>query len=121
MGGFRDEVTSDGMDWVSQALQKAGGARIPSNFQVTAPVHTPQARRGSMPRRAFRNPQTEAFLSLLDLPYNLEPTLINLPRKLLDLPFLSCQFLRLTFPEATSVQGNYPARTVLDKNQVGND
>lgn len=103
MGGFRDEVTSEGMDCVSQALQKAGGARIPSNFQITAPVHTPQARRGSMPRRAFRNPQTEAFLSLLDLPYNLEPNIINLPRKLLACSFLSCHFLPLTFPEAMSI------------------
>lgn len=73
MGGFRDEVTDEGVAWVSEALQRAGGPRIPSNFQLTAPVHNPQARRGTMPRRAYRNPQTEALLDLLGLPYNLEP------------------------------------------------
>ena len=100
MGGFRDEVTADGVAWISQALQKVGGSKIPSNFQRTAPVHTPQAKRGSMPRQARRNPQTEALLKLLDLPYNLEPNVAENPGRMLAclsclcLSHIPCQVFR---------------------------
>ena len=73
MGGHRAEVTEEGVAWVREALGKAGGSRVPTNFEPTAPVHNPAQQRGRMPQKGLRNPQTLALLRLLDLPYNLEP------------------------------------------------
>lgn len=73
MGGFRGEVTDEGLAWVRTALQNAGGGKIPGNFEQTAPLHNARQQRGNMPQKALRNPQTLALLKLLDLEYNLEP------------------------------------------------
>ncbi|PSC75631.1 lariat debranching enzyme [Micractinium conductrix] len=55
--------------------ERNGGATVPQNFQLTAPPfdpNDPRMKQGHMPQRPVRNPQTEAFLSMLDLPYNLD-------------------------------------------------
>lgn len=53
----------------------AGGARVPLNFEQTAPAYdpaNPRMQRGRMPTDSLRNPQTVAFLDMLGLPYNLD-------------------------------------------------
>ncbi|KAI7845707.1 hypothetical protein COHA_000821 [Chlorella ohadii] len=55
--------------------ERNGGLAVPHNFVPTAPAFDPaqpQMRSGRMPTRAVRNPQTEAFLEALGLPYNLD-------------------------------------------------
>ncbi|KAF6255577.1 lariat debranching enzyme, C-terminal domain-containing protein [Scenedesmus sp. NREL 46B-D3] len=60
--------------FVQQLLQQRGSSSIPANFAPTAPAYDPAAgrKRGNMPSSSFRNPQTEALLSMLGLPYNLD-------------------------------------------------
>jgi hypothetical protein len=55
--------------WVEKRLAEKGYA-IPTEFHMTAPAYSPNSARhrgGHM-----RNPQTEAFLQLLELPYLLD-------------------------------------------------
>lgn len=54
------------------ALAARGGAAVPNNFQQTAPGPSGRGAGGRMPAAAARNPQTEAFLDMLGLPYNLD-------------------------------------------------
>eukprot|EP00898_Chlorokybus_atmophyticus_P000848 jgi/Chlat1/1764/Chrsp134S02112 len=61
--------------FVKEAMVKRGGDKVPLNFAPTAPVHDPRSnrRRGNPSAlREVRNPQTEEFLNMLDLPYNLD-------------------------------------------------
>jgi hypothetical protein len=60
--------------FVEQLLQQRGSSSIPHNFEATAPAYDPAAgrSRGNMPRSDLRNPQTEALLQMLGLPYNLD-------------------------------------------------
>ncbi|WIA35356.1 hypothetical protein OEZ86_003807 [Tetradesmus obliquus] len=60
--------------FVEQLLQQRGSSSIPNNFAPTAPAYNPAAgrARGNMPRADLRNPQTEALLEMLQLPYNLD-------------------------------------------------
>lgn len=52
--------------WVSEKLKKVGSV-IPNNFCATVPPHNPE--REVVGKEGFpRNPQTEAFLKLLELP-----------------------------------------------------
>jgi hypothetical protein len=55
--------------FVEEALQKAGGPTVPTNFVQTAPAYDPQSRakRGNMPRVDLHNPQTTALLDMLGL------------------------------------------------------
>ena len=62
--------------------KEQGGLESPVIFSVLLRCTLPQAKRGSMPRKAHRNPQTEALLELLDLPYNLEPVVAETPGRI---------------------------------------
>lgn len=66
-------VTPEALAKAMAIIQERGSAAIPDNFVRTAPTYEGRKRRGSMPRRPLRNPQTVAFLQMLGLPYNLEP------------------------------------------------
>ena len=59
---------------VRRRLEQRGGARVPDNFVATVHAYDPAAppQQGRMPRRATRNPQTEALMQLLGLPYTLD-------------------------------------------------
>ncbi|GAQ88917.1 hypothetical protein KFL_004690090 [Klebsormidium nitens] len=58
--------------WVERTLETRGRT-VPLNFEVTAPVHDPLNRsRHFGPAGHLRNPQTEAFLRMLELPYRLD-------------------------------------------------
>ena len=63
------------LEQMQQKLQQqpSQGA-VPRNFVPTAAAHDPAApqQQGRMPQQAVRNPQTEQFLDLLGLPYNLD-------------------------------------------------
>ncbi|CAI7854897.1 unnamed protein product, partial [Closterium sp. NIES-54] len=52
--------------------QQPGGAAIPANFSPTAPPHDPDRPHARMPTFSSTtlNPQTAAFLDLLDLPHS---------------------------------------------------
>lgn len=65
-------ISEDDVQFVSDALDRHG-RKIPNNFEQTAQPFTPHGgrERGSMPRSDSRNPQTENFLEMLGLPYNL--------------------------------------------------
>ena len=72
-GGARNMLTPEALASVAEALQRAGGPRIPLNFQSTAAAHNPSVKQqGVMPQTQIRNPQTLAFLEMLGLPYNLD-------------------------------------------------
>ncbi|GBG71969.1 hypothetical protein CBR_g10907 [Chara braunii] len=68
--------------WVKERLRERGTSAVPSNFVVTAPPYDPtpstpdRSSSGGMatPRRPrhIANPQTLAFLEMLDLPYLLD-------------------------------------------------
>jgi hypothetical protein len=70
MGGGRSGASEADLAAVRATLAARGGAAVPPNFEQTAPG--PSGRPGRMPQRAQRSPQTEAFLQLLGLPYNLD-------------------------------------------------
>ena len=70
MGGGRSGASEADLAAVRAALAARGGAAVPPNFEQTAPG--PSGRPGRMPQRAQRSPQTEAFLQILGLPYNLD-------------------------------------------------
>ncbi|PNW87402.1 hypothetical protein CHLRE_02g146950v5 [Chlamydomonas reinhardtii] len=74
MGQLRSGPRPADLEYVQQALAARGGATIPHNFTVTAPPYDPAAgqRKGRMPQRHERNPQTVALMELLGLPYNLD-------------------------------------------------
>lgn len=75
MGGKRSAVPNAQLDQMRQKLQQQPGqGAIPRNFAPTAPAHDPTApqQRGRMPQQAIRNPQTEHYLDMLGLPYNLD-------------------------------------------------
>jgi len=73
VGAARAGPRPEDLAFVAAALEKAG-AKVPDDFVQTAPPHDASAppRRGRMPPAPLRNPQTEAFLALLGLPYNLD-------------------------------------------------
>ncbi|CAI5478674.1 unnamed protein product [Closterium sp. Yama58-4] len=61
------------LDWVAQRLaQQPGGAAIPANFTPTAPPYDPDRPHARVPTSSVTtlNPQTAAFLDLLDLPHS---------------------------------------------------
>ncbi|KAL6760061.1 lariat debranching enzyme, C-terminal domain-containing protein [Haematococcus lacustris] len=75
MGTRRMGPSHADMEFVEQALAARGNANVPLNFQPTAPAFNPQLgtrQQGRMPARHVRNPQTEALLQLLQLPYSLD-------------------------------------------------
>ena len=75
MGGKRSAVPNAQLEQMRQKLQQQPGqGAVPRNFVPTAPAHNPAApqQRGRMPQQAVRNPQTEQFLDLLGLSYNLD-------------------------------------------------
>lgn len=74
MGGNRSAVSNDELQQLREKLQQHNGGTIPQNFVPTAPGHDPSAPnpQGRMPRQSPRNPQTEQFLDMLGLPYNLD-------------------------------------------------
>jgi len=73
MGGSRNMLTQEALAKVEEALARAGGARIPHNFEPTAAAYDPSSQqKGRMPQTQTRNPQTVALLRMLGLPYNLE-------------------------------------------------
>ncbi len=74
MGGTRSAVSNAQLQQLKQKLQQQNSGAIPLNFAPTAPGHDPSAPnpKGRMPRQSPRNPQTERFLEMLGLPYNLD-------------------------------------------------
>ena len=74
MGGNRSAVSNAQLDSLREKLQQNNSGAVPHNFVRTAPGHDPAKpdARGRMPRSSPRNPQTEQFLDMLGLPYNLE-------------------------------------------------
>ena len=74
MGGSRSAVSDAQLQQLKEKLQQQGNGTIPLNFVPTAPGHDPLApnANGRMPRQSPRNPQTEQFLEMLGLPYNLD-------------------------------------------------
>lgn len=84
MGALRRGADPADVNTVREALAARGGAEVPQNFAPTAPAYhdpagagggpgfkTPKPR-GRMPTQHVRNPQTEALLGMLGLPYNLD-------------------------------------------------
>lgn len=59
---------------LKEKLQQQNNGAVPLNFVHTSPGHDPAASnpKGHMPRQSPRNPQTEQFLEMLGLPYNLD-------------------------------------------------
>ena len=74
MGGSRNAVSNAQLQQLKEKLQQQNSGAIPLNFVPTAPGHDPSAPnpKGRMPRASPRNPQTEQFLEMLGLPYNLD-------------------------------------------------
>lgn len=74
MGGDRSAVSNAQLDSLREKLQQNKDGAIPHNFVRTAPGHDPSKPkpRGRMPRSSPRNPQTEQFMDMLGLPYNLD-------------------------------------------------
>ncbi|KAL3132875.1 hypothetical protein ABBQ38_006795 [Trebouxia sp. C0009 RCD-2024] len=74
MGGNRSAVPNAQLDSLREELQQNNNGTVPHNFVRTAPGHDPSKPkpRGRMPRSSPRNPQTEQFLDMLGLPYNLD-------------------------------------------------
>ena len=74
MGGSRSAVSDAQLQQLKEKLQQQDNGTIPLNFVPTAPGHDPSApnAKGRMPRQSPRNPQTEQFLEMLGLPYNLD-------------------------------------------------
>ena len=74
MGGNRSAVSNAQLQQLHEKLHQQNDGTIPLNFMPTAPGHDPSApnAKGCMPRQSPRNPQTEQFLDMLGLPYNLE-------------------------------------------------
>lgn len=58
--------------WVEEHVVKAGKLVIPENFSITAPVYKGIA--NPAPLREYRNPQTEAFCKMLEIPNPLAAT-----------------------------------------------
>eukprot|EP00877_Chromochloris_zofingiensis_P005555 jgi/Chrzof1/14/Cz01g00150.t1 len=75
-------VLPEDLAFVRGALERHG-SRIPDNFQPTAPAYNPGAGpkryRGAMPKQAYQNPQTVAFLHMLGLHYNLDHAAASQP------------------------------------------
>lgn len=74
MGGSRSAVSNAQLQQLKENLQQQNNGAIPLNFVPTAPGHDPSTpnAKGRMPRQSPRNPQTEQFLEMLGLPYNLD-------------------------------------------------
>lgn len=74
MGGNRSAVSNAQLDAIPEQLQQNNNGAIPHNFVRTASGHDPSSanHRGRMPRSSPRNPQTEQFLEMLGLPFNLD-------------------------------------------------
>ncbi len=74
MGGTRSAVSNAQLQQLKEKLQQQNSGAIPLNFVPTAPGHDPSTPnpKGRMPRQSPRNPQTERFLEMLGLPYNLD-------------------------------------------------
>lgn len=74
MGGTRSAVSNAQLQQLKEMLQQQNSGAIPLNFVPTAPGHDPSTPnpKGRMPRQSPRNPQTERFLEMLGLPYNLD-------------------------------------------------
>ena len=76
LGGFYDRtaVSPETKEWIKQRLQeRPEGLKIPENFVQTAPAHQgPKRKGGQKATIELQNPQTVAFLDLLDEPYNLK-------------------------------------------------
>ena len=74
MGGNRSAISDAQLETLHQQLQQQSNGVIPQNFASTAQGHDPKAPkiRAYMPQKSIRNPQTEQFLDMLGLPYNLD-------------------------------------------------
>ncbi|KXZ49477.1 hypothetical protein GPECTOR_21g703 [Gonium pectorale] len=76
MGSLRTGPRPEDVQFVRRALAERGTSRIPDNFAATAAPYDPVAqagqRKGRMPQRHERNPQTVALMEMLGLPYNLD-------------------------------------------------
>ena len=72
MGSARSGPSAESLSRAQSALAARGGTSIPENFVRTAPTPQPGSKKGVLPQEAVRNPQTEAILQMLGLPYNLE-------------------------------------------------
>mmetsp|Transcript_4438 Transcript_4438/g.12800 ORF Transcript_4438/g.12800 Transcript_4438/m.12800 type:complete len:740 (-) Transcript_4438:2240-4459(-) len=76
MGGARNGASEADLAFVQSALAARGGTVIPDNFVRTAKAYDPKdpaMQRGRMPQSSPRNPQSEALLQLIGVPYNLDP------------------------------------------------
>eukprot|EP00879_Flechtneria_rotunda_P016090 GHRR01016831.1.p1 GENE.GHRR01016831.1~~GHRR01016831.1.p1 ORF type:complete len:285 (+),score=131.96 GHRR01016831.1:123-977(+) len=71
--GGRAGPAAEDLAFVNTLFEERGTTAIPNNFVQTAPAYNSSTgrTRGNMPRADLRNPQTEAFLQLLGLEYNL--------------------------------------------------
>lgn len=74
MGGNRSAVSNAQLESLQETLQQTNNGAVPQSFVPTAPGHDPSrpVPKGRMPRSSPRNPQTEQFLKMLGLPYNLD-------------------------------------------------
>ena len=74
MGGNRSAVSNAQLDAIREQLQQNNNGAVPQNFVRTASGHDSSSPnpRGRMPRSNSRNPQTEQFLDMLGLPFNLD-------------------------------------------------
>ncbi|GFR48380.1 hypothetical protein Agub_g10272, partial [Astrephomene gubernaculifera] len=81
MGMLRSGPRPEDVEFVRQVFAARGSTRIPDNFTATAQPYDPQRqqgqRKGRMPQRHERNPQTVALLEMLGLPYNLDHKDVN--------------------------------------------
>ena len=77
MGGNRSAVSNAQLDSLRETIQQTNSGAVPQNFIRTASGHDPSrpTPKGRMPRSSSRNPQTEQFLDMLGLPYNLDQRL----------------------------------------------
>ena len=74
MGGNRTAVSNAQLASLREQVQQTNNGVIPHNFVRTASGHDPSSPnpRGRMPQSSPRNPQTEQFLDMLGLTYNLD-------------------------------------------------
>ena len=74
MGGGRSTVPNAQLDSLQKTIRQINNGAVPQNFVPTASGHDPlrPIPKGTMPRSSLRNPQTEQFLDMLGLPYNLD-------------------------------------------------
>lgn len=81
MGGNRSAVSNAQLDSLRDTLQQTNHGAVPQNFVRTAPGHDPSSPipKGRMPQSSPRNPQTEQFLDMLGLPYNLDRQQLQMP------------------------------------------